>query len=258
MSVPSGASGPGALSDVTISLAVLYYSLEIAAIILIGVGILPALFSGRVSRTVTWYSFMLSWMWYSIANVILAGRQISTEPPFSLCLFQAGLIYASPVFTCATGLAFIVELYLRLCSRTPGLPITKSKLVPLIALPLFLNLTVFLEVLIYGLNNKSSVRLNSSRLYCTSKQTSNFASILVILLVVPTIVIEALTATTLYCKYRQIHTMKINSPFSLTLFIRTVFFTFVATIGLTIGAIGLKSPSPDLQMGQTAAQASGT
>ncbi|KAJ6515060.1 hypothetical protein C8R47DRAFT_501309 [Mycena vitilis] len=80
--------------------------LEIAAIILIGIGILPALFSGRVSRTATWYSFMLSWMWYFIANVILAGRRTSTEPPFSLCLFQSGLIYASPVFTCATGLAF--------------------------------------------------------------------------------------------------------------------------------------------------------
>ncbi|KAJ7654447.1 hypothetical protein DFH06DRAFT_1202459 [Mycena polygramma] len=88
----------------------------------------------------------------------------------------------------------------------------------------------------------------------TSIQTE-FSSILVILLVVPTIVIEALTATTLYFKYKEIH-MGPNSPFSRTLFIRTVFFTFVATIGLTIGAIGLKSPSPDLQMGQMAAQAS--
>ncbi|KAJ6581585.1 hypothetical protein B0H19DRAFT_1369891 [Mycena capillaripes] len=256
-SLPTSASGPGAPSNVTNSLALLYYSLEFAAIILIGVGILPALFSGRVSRTTTWYCFMLSWMWYSIANIILAGRQSSVEPPFSLCLFQAGLIYASPVFTCATGLAFIVELNLRLGSRTPGLPIPRSKVVPLIALPLLLNLAVFLEVFIYGLHNKSSVRLNPSGLYChieTSIQT-NVASILVILLVVPTIIIEALTATTLYFKYKQIH-MGPNSPFSLTLFVRTVFFTFVATIGLTIGAIGLKSPSPNLQMGQTAAQAS--
>ncbi|KAJ7812608.1 hypothetical protein B0H13DRAFT_1926064 [Mycena leptocephala] len=209
MSVPSGASGPGALSDVTISLAVLYYSLEIAAIILIGAGILPALFFGRVSRTITWYSFMLSWMWYSIANVILAGRQISTEPPFSLCLFQAGLIYASPVLS---------SLH---CRAVPSIVLSDTW---------FANYKVktralFLEVLIVG----------------------KYAS-------------AALTATTLYCKYRQIHTMKINSPFSLTLFIRTVFFTFVATIGLTIGlarsAVGLKSPSPNLQMGQTAAQAS--
>ncbi|KAJ7654431.1 hypothetical protein DFH06DRAFT_514514 [Mycena polygramma] len=256
-SLSSGTSGPGAPPDSTNSLAVLYYSLEIAAIILIGIGILPGLFSGRVSRTATWYSFMLSWMWYSVANVILAGRRSSTEPPFALCLFQSGLVYASPVFVCATGLAFIIELYLRLGSRTPGLSTPRSKVVPLIVLPLVINLAVFLEVLIYGLHHKSSVRLNSSRLYChmeTSIQ-SDLASILVILLLVPAIVIEALTATTLYFKYKHIHTGP-NSPFSLTLFVRTVFFTFVATIGLTIGAISLKSPSPNLQMGQTAAQAS--
>ncbi|KAF7356534.1 hypothetical protein MVEN_00987000 [Mycena venus] len=273
-SVPSGASGYGAPRDITGSLAVLYYSLEIAAIILIGLGILPALFTGRVSRTLTWYSFMFSWMWYSTANVILAGRRSSTEPPFALCLFQAGLIYASPVFTCATGLAFIVEvgtllgnmaapllffqLYLRLGSLAPGLPISRLRVVPLIVLPLLLNLTVFLKVVIYGLDNKSTVHLNSSHLYChigTNIQLK-FASLLVILLVVPTVVIEALTATTLYWKYKNIRNMEPTSPFSLTLFVQTVFFTFVAIIGLTIGAIGLKNPNPILQTGQTAAQAS--
>jgi hypothetical protein len=142
---------------------------------------------------------MLSWIWYSIANVILAGRQISTEPPFSLCLFQAGLIYASPVLWvssfCSLTTTNILSLKY-LCNRSslhcrgikasakivaapyiflPALPsivlsdtwFANSKIktrtcmwiglsckkcvwssIKLIALPLFLNLTVFLEVLI--------------------------------------------------------------------------------------------------------------
>ncbi|KAF8216584.1 hypothetical protein K438DRAFT_1953500 [Mycena galopus ATCC 62051] len=248
-SSPSGASVPD--PDGTSSLAVLYYALEIAAIVFIGLGILPALLTGRVSRTTTWYAFMLSWMWYSITNVLLAGRQSSTEPPFSLCLFQAGLIYASPVFTCATGLAFIIELYLRLGSLKP---------VQLIVAPLLLNLTVFLEVIIYGLHNRSSVRLNPSGLYChiaTDIQT-DFASILVILLIIPTILIEGLTAWTFYRTYRQ----EVNpanpqaSNWPPTLFIRTVFFTFVASIGIAFGSIGLKDPGPALLASQIAAQAS--
>ncbi|KAJ7879906.1 hypothetical protein B0H14DRAFT_2707834 [Mycena olivaceomarginata] len=256
--VPSGVSGHVVPPELTSSLKILYYSLEIAAIIFIGLGILPALCTGRVSRTITWYSFMFSWMWYSVANVILAGRQSSTEPSFSLCLFQSGLIYASPVFISATGLAFIIELYLRLGSPIPDLPLSRSRLVPLIVLPILLNCTVFLEVIIYGLHNKSTVRLNSLRLYChieTDVQTT-FASLLVILLLVPVIIIEALTATMLYCKYKHIHNNEASSPFSLTLFIRTVFFTFIVTIGLTIGAIDLRSPSHILQAGQMTAQAS--
>ncbi|KAJ7879905.1 hypothetical protein B0H14DRAFT_2707820 [Mycena olivaceomarginata] len=236
--VPSGASGYVVPPELTSSLKILYYSLEIAAIVFIGLGILPALCTGRVSRTITWYSFMFSWMWYSIANVILAGRQSSTEPSFSLCLFQAGLIYASPVFISATGLAFIIELYLRLGSTIPAH-----------STPILLNCTVFLEVIIYGLHNKSTVRLNSLRLYCHIETDVQYVC-------VPKYASTALTATMLYCKYKHIRNNEASSPFSLTLFIRTVFFTFIVTIGLTIGAIGLRSPSHVLQAGQMTAQAS--
>ncbi|KAF7370535.1 hypothetical protein MSAN_00685600 [Mycena sanguinolenta] len=265
-SVPSDASVYVDPSDNTTgsSLAMLYYCLEIAAIIFIGLGILPALLIGRVSRTVTWYMFMLSWMWFAITNTFLAGRHSSTEPPFPLCLFQAALIYASPVFTSATGLAFIIELYLRLGSMTPGLPISKSRLLPLVALPLLLNLTVFLEVITYGLHNRSAVLLNPSGLYChiTTDVQANFAALLIILLVVPAILIEALTAISFYYNYKHVYNNlgataeSSPSPFSPTLFIRTVFFTFVATIALAISAVSLEYPSSILKTGQTVAQAS--
>ncbi|KAJ6482458.1 hypothetical protein C8R45DRAFT_302722 [Mycena sanguinolenta] len=261
--VPSYASAYVDPADATpsSSLAMLYYCLEIVAIILIGLGILPALLIGRRSRTVTWYMFMFSWMWFAITNTLLAGRRPSTEPPFSLCLFQAGLIYASPVFTSATSLAFIIELYLRLGSMAPGLPISKSRLVPLVILPLLLNLTVFVGVITYGLHNKFAVRLNPSGLYChiTTDVQANFAAFLIILLVVPAIIIEALTAILLYRTYKHVYNATAQSapsPFSPTLFIRIGFFTFVATIALAISALSLEYPSPILQTGQTAAQAS--
>ncbi|KAJ7180733.1 hypothetical protein C8R46DRAFT_592276 [Mycena filopes] len=258
--VPSGtASGPGApLLDSNL-LATLYYTMEIVAILLIGIGILPAIFSNLVSRTATWYSFMLSWLWYTVSNIILAGRPSSVEPPFSLCLFQAGLIYASPVFVCGTGLAFIIELYLRVRSAIYSFPVARSTVILLIVLPLLLNLAMFVEVIIYGLNNKSVVRRNPSHLYChmeTSFQTS-LASGLVILQIIPTMIMEVVTGTTLYREHRKLRTLPIkpNSPFSVTLFVRMVAFTIIASIGLGIGALDLQSSSPDLQVSQIAAQA---
>ncbi|KAJ6591489.1 hypothetical protein DFH09DRAFT_1137161 [Mycena vulgaris] len=255
-SVPSSVSKPGAPSDFA-SLATMYYSMEIVAVLLLGIGIIPALFFGRISRTTTWYSFMLSWMWYCVTNLILAGHQSQTEPPFSMCLVQAGLIYAAPVFVSATGLAFIIELYLRVHFGLYGLTICRVLVATLVAFPLFLNLTVFLEVIIYGTHNKTSVRRNSTHLYCHIETgiQNTFASILVILLLVPTIAIEALTASILYRKVKNMP-VKPKSPFSLTLFIRAVFFTFIASVGITIGAVGLGKYDPNWQKFQTAAQAS--
>ncbi|KAJ7890452.1 hypothetical protein B0H14DRAFT_2689337 [Mycena olivaceomarginata] len=236
--VPSGVSGDVVPQELTSSLKILYYSLEIAAIVFIGLGILPAF-------------FMFSWMWYSIANVILAWPSIFNGALLFLMSFP------SWPHLCITGF-----LYLRLGSPIPDLPLSRSRLVPLMVLPILLNCTVFLEVIIYGLHNKSTVRLNSLRLYChieTDVPVTTFASLLVILLFdvcVPKYASTALTATMLYCKYKHIRNNKATLPFSLTLFIRTVFFTFIATIGLTIGAIDLRSPSHILQAGQMTAQAS--
>ncbi|KAJ7446726.1 hypothetical protein FB451DRAFT_1291314 [Mycena latifolia] len=200
---------------------------------------------------------MGGWVCYCVTNLILAGYQSPAEPPFSVCLIQAGLIYASPVFVSATGLAFIFELYLRVHSGLCGLKISGMSVGTLVALPLLLNLTVFLEVVTYGLHNKSTVRHNSSHLYChiDNEIQNTFASNLVIILLVPTIGIEVLTAFTLHWKVKNMP-LKPNRPFSPTLFIRSVFVTFIASVGITIGAVGLKHSNPNWQIFQIVVQAS--
>ncbi|THV02060.1 hypothetical protein K435DRAFT_836633 [Dendrothele bispora CBS 962.96] len=64
----------------------------------------------------TWFCLMLSSIVYCISFLLLAGHQGGSSPPFALCIFQAGLIYAAPPGVAASGFAFVIELYMRLSS----------------------------------------------------------------------------------------------------------------------------------------------
>jgi hypothetical protein len=57
-----------------------------------------AIFSKTIQRSVGWYNLMVAWLVMGSSYGLLLGRQEDTDdPPPSLCLIQALLIYASPV-----------------------------------------------------------------------------------------------------------------------------------------------------------------
>ncbi len=57
-----------------------------------------ALYASRISRHMTWFSFMFSWFISSLSYTLLlfSGEINNPEPGFSVCFTQALLIYAAP------------------------------------------------------------------------------------------------------------------------------------------------------------------
>jgi hypothetical protein len=102
--------------------------LQLLALVLLVAMLLPALLSQSVQRMKTWFNLIVACIIYCISFLLLLGRQSGQEPPFQLCVFQAGLIYAAPATyvhspfpthttnhfhrVAAAGFAFVIEVRL--------------------------------------------------------------------------------------------------------------------------------------------------
>jgi len=70
--------------------------LNLIAVITLSAVLLTAWRSSRIRRTPTWYLYTFSWDVYSIAYLLIVGKQTGSEPVWGWCLFQAIMIYAIP------------------------------------------------------------------------------------------------------------------------------------------------------------------
>ncbi|KAF9060594.1 hypothetical protein BDP27DRAFT_408616 [Rhodocollybia butyracea] len=102
-----------------------------------------ALFSKSIVRMMTWFALIISSWIYCISFLLLVGHQNGGNPPFSLCLCQAGLIYAAPASIAAACLAFVVEVYLRLTTFMTQTLIDNRIITSLLFLPAVTHQVVF-------------------------------------------------------------------------------------------------------------------
>lgn len=78
-------------------LVVAFNVVQIIGLVMLGAVLLTACLVKDVKRSSAWYLFMATWLFYTAAHLLLAGQQIGPNPMFGLCLFQASLIYSTPV-----------------------------------------------------------------------------------------------------------------------------------------------------------------
>ncbi|KAJ7690054.1 hypothetical protein B0H17DRAFT_1290649 [Mycena rosella] len=158
-------------------------------------------FSPTVHRSELWFRHIFSWIVYSTVFLFLLGHQGEpSPPPFGLCLVQAALIYAVPIFPTLSAFGFVADLYIGLSASVYG----KRKIRPaltkiLITLPQIVFLGVFIEALVL-VHDPGVVGLEASHLYChvtTSEQSLISGGIIVAtgLLIVP---LEIWIAVVLY------------------------------------------------------------
>jgi hypothetical protein len=76
--------------------------------------IVPAALSPNIHRSKTWFSMIISWMVYAASYLLILGHQLGAEPPRGVCGLQMLFIYASPPLTAISGLAFIIDVHLRI------------------------------------------------------------------------------------------------------------------------------------------------
>ncbi|KAI5123862.1 hypothetical protein M0805_005679 [Coniferiporia weirii] len=74
-------------------------------------------------------NFLVTWVLYATAFCLLlyVGQQFGPEPPVSLCLSQASLIYGAAVMCSMAGLAFVVNLWLGINSLNGSLSSLKAQ-----------------------------------------------------------------------------------------------------------------------------------
>jgi hypothetical protein len=98
--------------------------LQLLALVLLVAMLLPALLSQSVYRQKSWFNLVVACVFYCISFLLrkllylssqpalilclVLGHQSGPEPPFPLCIFQAGLIYAAPP-------SYAIDTYPQVC-----------------------------------------------------------------------------------------------------------------------------------------------
>ncbi|ESK88614.1 hypothetical protein Moror_3112 [Moniliophthora roreri MCA 2997] len=230
------------------TLVQVFNSLNILGLILLTFTIIPAIWSRTVHRMDAWYSLTISSMLYCISFLILIGHQFGKEPPFEICLFQAALIYAGPVFIKISITSFVISLYLNISN----IPTTSFHQKMLIAAPITMFLLICIEVTMVGLLDRSHIERDPTHMFCHCHDTNIPFGV--------DVFIEVLTAgidinflimigQTLYKRWKTNQATvspvgRISNPaFSMALYLRVLLFTLYLALALLIVAIGVLKPT---------------
>lgn len=76
------------------SATILFNGLQITGLVLVSAVLGAAYFSRQVKRIKTWYAFLLSWVVYTTAFLLLPAKSFGFVPGQAYCLFQASVVYA--------------------------------------------------------------------------------------------------------------------------------------------------------------------
>ncbi|KAJ3821467.1 hypothetical protein F5880DRAFT_820126 [Lentinula raphanica] len=219
---------------------VVFDILQFIALALISLTYLFALFSKRRQRMKTWFALMVSSLVYCISYLLLVGHQTGPEPPLGLCLFQAGLIYAAPPVVAAAGLAFVVELYLRLTTMMDSRKLDPRIITGLLFLPPLTHQVTFWIAMFTGLSNLGAIQRNSQQMFChlLDDLPTTVTGILAAVLVVSMILLELYTIYYFWRQrgiFRDLRRRHQSGPiFPFALFVRVGIFTFAGGLGIIL------------------------
>jgi len=218
---------------------VVFDVLQLLALVLLVAMLLPALLSQSVYRQKSWFNLVVACVFYCISFLLLLGHQSGPEPPFPLCIFQAGLIYAAPPSVAAAGLVFVAELYLRLSSTLCARQVNERHVTILLFISPLAHFIVFWVAIFTGLSRGGSLLVHRSTggLYCDidSSTPTLTTGITVIVLVIMMIIGEIYTAVYLFRKRSAFKGIKASGgTFPLSLFIRTACYTFGGGVAIIL------------------------
>ncbi|KAJ8074972.1 hypothetical protein PM082_019299 [Marasmius tenuissimus] len=214
--------------------------LQATALFLSLVTLIPAVISPKIRRMRTWFALMISAVVYCSSFLVLIGRQAGPEPPFGLCVYQAGLIYAAPPTMAAAALTFVIELHWRLFSALTNIELKQARVTVLLFIPPMVHLVIFFLSLFNGLAHRGDVRrVPAGNLYCqiTNKVPTSVTGVTVVLLLVLMILVECYTISYLWHRRRSCRDLRVNGSdghYPFQSFVRMVFYTLVGGLGIVM------------------------
>ncbi|KAF9066901.1 hypothetical protein BDP27DRAFT_1329658 [Rhodocollybia butyracea] len=193
-----------------------------------------ALFSKSIVRMMTWFALIISCWLSCISFLLLVGHQVGGDPSFSLCLFQAGMIYAAPPSAAAAALAFVIEIYLRLTTFMTQTLVNNRIITSLLFLPAVTHQVVFWIAIFTGLSNQEAVQPNPQKMFCriNAELPPAVTGVTVITFVVIMIMVECIRTV-----FREARRHGVGPIFPFKLFIRVGIYTLVAMILISVDVV---------------------
>lgn len=231
-------------TDLYLRFIVAYDVLHILGFIILVPVILTAWFSPRVQRTPTWFPLMISWALATINASLIFGRQIGPIPPFALCLTQAGFLYAIPILTGATAVAFLLQIYLGFMARFNHKEDDYFSRSPVFfAVPIGVAVALFVFVIVLGIQNPVFVTRDTTGMYChiSGSRVSKVSSGFLIAANLFMLILEVLIGILLYRNWVAFqHLQKLDNSLSLSTLVRVAIFSFLPLVVLILSLLVFK------------------
>jgi len=202
--------------------------------------LLTLLFGGSDGRRrYTLFNFLVSWMLYAIANLLLlyAGESRSKTPSFGVCLTQASFVYGSTVSAGCATFCLVLQLWMELRGTRPVTDTRKCSTfdIQLLMAPWLLFLAIVTLSVLYGVLHPTLVSFRWI-FYCTisSNVVVYTVEICTLILLVLTITFTAIAVRKIYQATRQSREVN-RSTYHLTM--RVTAFTAYSVVTLIMSVI---------------------
>ncbi|KAJ7579199.1 hypothetical protein C8J56DRAFT_965073 [Mycena floridula] len=206
------------------------------------------LFSSKVPRYSTWFSFCVAWILSCVSYSLLgfAGLQEDQTPKYSLCLAQAALIYSAPVVTGCATCSLAVQMLLNtrhiISGERDRRPMDRLPQISLIMIPYMIWFAMFAGILATGILYPEQVVRSKTGNYCDlmSPTPAKVSSFIVILATLASITIQGFIGRFLYINRHFIS----GSMHSLTMTFRVMFFTLGGAVAFGISVVYVIASKP--------------
>ncbi|KAJ6576539.1 hypothetical protein DFH09DRAFT_362948 [Mycena vulgaris] len=213
--------------------------LAVSGFILLLATVVPAAMSSRIHRSKTWFSMIISWMVYAASYMLILGHQLGPQPPRGICVLQMLFIYASPPLTAISGLAFIIDVHLRIKRAIFTSRADHEYTRPLLIVPWALFAAIAAEALAV-VHDFAEIQRDPNHMYCHSVGDiqTRISAIICVIGLSSALCMEIWTSVILYRNwvlFRRLSTSM--SDLRLSSLIRILVFTVMTSTGLGLGAI---------------------
>ncbi|KAF8916770.1 hypothetical protein CPB85DRAFT_1431747 [Mucidula mucida] len=155
--------------SIVIRYTIVFNGMHFVAFAVLCAILITALFSKHVRRTSTWHLFIMSWMLHCVTFFLILGKQYGTpEPSFGICLTQAALLYATPVFNAVISANLAIHVFLSVSAITRGNDpkLGRYPVLTLMVVPPFLYVAMIVVVAILGLRERALVQRDGTGMFC--------------------------------------------------------------------------------------------
>ncbi|KAJ7019913.1 hypothetical protein C8F04DRAFT_323939 [Mycena alexandri] len=218
----------------------IFNCLAVSGLILLLATVVPAALSQNISRSKTWFSMIISWMVYASSYMLILGHQLGPDPPRGICGLQMLFIYACPPLTAFTGLAFVLDVYLRITGALFTNKTNHKYTMALLTVPWALFVVIAAEALIV-VGDFAEIQRDPNHMYCHSvvDTQTRVSAFLCVFGLGTALCLEIWTAVILYrnwVRFRHLTGSTKIRDLRLSSLIRLLVFTLQTSTGLGLGA----------------------